>query len=187
MLPESEKSLRWTDRINRDSAGCFRLVNAGKGGRPTDSIDEFKQEWHRANLKSGSVLILSVGTNDSRDISGKCISNAVANLTIMIDHAYAALPNVKIILVGPANLYRDSLRLNNNIADQRIHNLQALNKAYEQLAKEKHAIFVSLYGVVPESTLNFDGVHPNGDGNAPIAREIRTVLQSLVETEKLIK
>lgn len=86
---------------------------------------------------------------------------------------------LKILIAGPTNIRKDALGPTKPIADQRTANLRDMGTAFEALAKEMHARFVSLYSVVPETSLGKDGVHPDGVGNAPIANTLLPVLIEL--------
>ncbi len=54
------------------------------------------------------------------------------------------------------------------IRNERDRNLQLLDEAYKNLAFELSVEFISMYGVVPEVSMNVDGVHPDVKGNMPI-------------------
>jgi acyl-CoA thioesterase-1 len=49
------------------------------------------------------------------------------------------------------------------------------------MAKEVKGDFITLFGVVPESSLGKDGVHPDAAGNEPIAQ---AVLYKLLPPER---
>lgn len=178
-LPAEERKDAWVSVLNREADGRFLLINEGKGGRPTDSVKEFEQALGR-HPKFDALMIM-LGTNDSRDVSGQCVPKAVANLTAMIEHARkargAALP---ILLVGPPNLNKDALVATKPIAKERDANLRALGEAYLDLGGRLKVNFASVYGVVPEETLTRDGVHPDAKGNRALADALRPKLERLV-------
>jgi acyl-CoA thioesterase-1 len=177
-LPTAEKSQLWVRRVESEAAGQLRLINEGKGGRPTASVPEFEAMLQRQPV--ADALVIALGTNDSRDISDSCVSKAVANLTRMIKlarHAYGeALP---ILLVGPPNIRKDALGPTKPIADQREGKLKELGAAYEALAASQRCRFISLFGVVPAASLAKDGVHPDGTGNAAMARVLGPAIRAL--------
>ncbi len=180
-LPAAEKSQAWVNRVETQAGGQFKLVNEGKGGRPTDSVAEFDAMLKRR--PKADVLIIALGTNDSRDISAQCVPKAVANIRMMVERgrkAYGA--NVAVLIMGPPNIRKNALGpASRPIADQREAKLRELGAAFSVLAQQLHCQFLSLYGVVPEAALSRDGVHPSGEGNAPIAE---AVLANLKEKPK---
>ena len=169
MLPKEQKLKLWVNLVKEQSGGRLTLINEGKGGRPTDSEKEL--EAMLARQSKSDLLVLALGTNDSRDVSGQCVPKAVAHLREMVAKArekYGVA--LAVLLVGPPNINKDALGPTKPIADQRDANLRDLGRAYEALAREVHAEFVSLYDVVPATSLTKDGVHPDAAGNEVIAK-----------------
>lgn len=168
-LPKEQQSQAWLNLVQKEAGDQLQLINEGKGGRPTNSVKEF--EAMLTHRPQADVLVLALGTNDSRDISGQCVPKAVANLRAMIDRARAAYgPRLKLIIVGPPNIRKESLGPTRPIADQREAKLKELGAAFSTLAKETGCEFISLFGVVPDGSLTKDGVHPDAAGNAAIAK-----------------
>lgn len=181
-LPVEERGLMWVREVERLSAGKLQMVNEGKGGRPTDSLEEFSGMLVRQ--PKADLLVLALGGNDARDVSGNCVSNALSNLRAMIAHGRQAYgEGVSILLVGPTNIRKDALGPTRNIADEREQNLKDLNAAYIPLAAELGCSFVSLYGVVAPECLTVDGVHPDRDGHAAIAGAILPSILKAAGTE----
>lgn len=84
-LPATEKGQLWVSVVEKDSVGRLKMINEGKGGRPTDSLKEFDAMLFRQ--PKADVLVLALGMNDSRDVSGQCVPKAVANLRAMVEKA----------------------------------------------------------------------------------------------------
>jgi len=119
------------------------------------------------------LLVIALGTNDSRDVSGQCVPKAVANVRQMITAARAQYgPNSAILLLGPPNIRKDALGPTKPIADQREANLRALGDAFADLGKELHCAYFSTFGTIPPESLAKDGVHPDPAGNAAMAKAI---------------
>jgi acyl-CoA thioesterase-1 len=108
------------------------------------------------------------------------VPHAVKNIREMIALARAAHPGLPILLAGPANIRKDTLGPTKPIANERDQNLRDLTVAYEKLARETSCPFVSLYGIIPRASLAVDGVHPDADGNRPIAAKMLEALTRLV-------
>jgi acyl-CoA thioesterase-1 len=179
MLPADESSQLWLNLVEQRSGGRLHLINEGKGGRPTNSVAEFKAALGRH--PQVDVLVIALGMNDSRDIGPGCVPKAVSHLQAMLNLAKTAYGKIPVLLVGPSNIRKDALGPSRNIADQRTAKLTELNAAFATLAASNQAAFVSLYGVVPESSLTKDGVHPDAKGNAAIADVMLPKLLSLAQ------
>jgi acyl-CoA thioesterase-1 len=178
-LPAEERQEAWVPVLNREAGGRFVLINEGKGGRPTDSVKEFEQAL--ARHPTFDALVIFLGANDSRDVSGECVPKAIANLTAMVGHVRKVRGEMPpILLVAPANLNKSALVATKPIAKERDANLRALGEAYRELAAREKLRFASLYGIVPEETMTRDGVHPNAAGNRAIAEALRPELEKLV-------
>ena len=167
-LPTEQQDRVWVQEVERLSHGKLRMINEGKGGRPTDSLEEFTSALSRHEQMD--LLVLALGANDARDISGKCVPNALDNLRSMISLTRQTCGgDLSILLVGPTNIHKDALGPTRNIAEEREQNLVDLNAAYPSLAAELGCSFVSLYGTVAPHSLTMDGVHPDSEGHAAIA------------------
>ena len=168
-LPAADRPRLWVNLVEKDSAGRLKLINEGKGGRPTASVKEF--EAMLARQPRADLLVIALGTNDSRDITKDCVPKAVANLRWMIGRARKTYgPNVPVLLVGPPNINKSALVATKPIANEREAKLRDIGDGFARLAKELGCEFVSLFGTVPEASMTKDGVHPDADGNAAIAR-----------------
>jgi acyl-CoA thioesterase-1 len=155
------------------------MLNEGKGGRPTDSVKEFEAMLTRH--AHADVLVLALGTNDSRDISDQCVPKAVANLRTMIGLARDRYgKDLAVLIAGPPNIRKESLGPTRPIADQRDAKLRELGEGCTALATELHCEFVTLYGVVPAGSLTKDGVHPDVAGNEAIARVMLAKLRAML-------
>ena len=178
-MTTQEKPCVWPNLVEQSSGGRFCPINEGKGGRPTDSLGEFREalEKHRGAY---DLLVLALGGNDARDISGACVPNAVKNVREMVRLALEDRASLPILIVAPANIRKDTLGPTRLIANERDQNLRGLGKAYEVLARELACHFVSLYGVIPPEALAIDGVHPNAQGNEPIAHCMLETLERVV-------
>lgn len=180
-LPKDEKSSLWLLIVEKKSDGQLKLINEGKGGRPTASVEEFRVALKKH--EAFEVLLISLGTNDSRDISEKCVPAAVANIKQMIEMAREAKPKLRVSLVGPPNINKNALGPTKPIANEREQKLKDLNEAFKKLAQENECEFVSLFGVVPDESLLRDGVHPDAKGNEAIGAAIYKAL--VPDTKKI--
>jgi acyl-CoA thioesterase-1 len=170
-LPKAGRTNAWIHAVARESKGRLTMVNEGKGGRPTASVKEFEAMLTRH--PKADTLVIALGTNDSRDITDECAPKAVANLRTMIAKARQAWGGkVRVLIAGPPNINKSALGPTKPIANEREAKLRELGGAFARLARELDCDFISLFGVVPDSSLTKDGVHPDAAGNAAIARAI---------------
>jgi len=176
-LPQSQRDSLWVKQVEREAPGTLHLINEGKGGRPTNSVAEFEQMLKRQTKMD--ALVIALGMNDSRDVTSECVPKAVKHVREMIEKARLARgAGLPVLLVGPTNINKGSLGPSKPIANEREANLKALGEAFARLATETHSEYVSLYGVVPESSLLKDGVHPDAAGNAAIAQVMSEKLRA---------
>ncbi|MDB6140120.1 MAG: hydrolase [Verrucomicrobiaceae bacterium] len=181
-LPAAERSQLWVALVETHSSGRLKMVNEGKGGRPTNSFREFEVMLGRHPRVD--VLMLALGMNDSRDITPECVPKAVANLRKMLELARQNYgQGLRVLVASPTNIRKDALVATKPIAEQRAAKLRELGSAFQRLAADTDARFVNLYGVVPETSLSHDGVHPDGAGNAPLAQVLLPVLLELAGAE----
>jgi len=179
MLPADQHSQVWVNIVETQSQGKLQLVNEGKGGRPTDSVAEFTAMLARHPRADG--LVLALGMNDSRDITDGCVPGAVKHLRAMVELARKAYGKIPILIVGPSNICKDALGPSKPIANQRDAKLRELGDAFAILAAQTGCDFVSLYGVVPATSLSKDGVHPDVAGNEAIAQVMLPKLLSVIK------
>lgn len=167
-LPEPERSNAWVTVVQADSGGKLKMINEGKGGRPTDSMPEFRATLQRHDAID--LLVLALGGNDARDITEACVPKAVQNLTEMITLARQTYgESLPILLVAPTNIRKDTLGPTRPIANEREAKLIELGAAYRLLAPVQRCHVVSLYGSLPMESLTLDGVHPDSAGHRRIA------------------
>ena len=170
-LPKDQRDQAWLRIVERESGGKLKMVNEGKGGRPTASVPEFETMMKRHPRMDS--LVLALGTNDSRDITPECVPKAVGNVRKMIERARATYgAPLPILLVGPPNINQTALVATKPIANERAAKLRDIGDAFAKLAEELHCDFINLFGTIPEASMTKDGVHPDPAGNAAIAGAI---------------
>ena len=167
-LPAKDHDMLWLRQLEHASKGSLKLVNEGKGGRPTASLSEFDAMLQRH--PKTDALWIALGMNDSRDITDGCVPKAVANVREMIQRGRKHFGStLEVLIVGPSNINKAALGPTKPIANEREAKLRDLNTAFAALATETGCAFLSLFGVVPDSSLLKDGVHPDAAGNTAIA------------------
>lgn len=175
-LPKDQQDKAWIRVVERESKGRLRTINEGKGGRATG---DGKNEFDRMTAKHPrcDVMVIALGTNDSRDLKPGSVDKAAANVRHMIDRARQCYgPALDVLLLAPPNLNKDALVATKPIAHEREAQLKALAASFEALAREKQCGFLNLFGTVPESSMLADGVHPDPAGHAAMAKVISSAL-----------
>lgn len=170
-LPSANRDKAWIRVVERESGGRLKMINEGKGGRPSASTKEFDDMLSRQ--PKADVLVLALGTNDSRDITPECVPKAVTHLRYMVDKArqtYGA--GLSVLIVGPPNINKAALGPTKGIANEREAKLKELGEGFSKLAADLHCGYISLFGAVPETSMTKDGVHPDPTGNEAIAKVI---------------
>lgn len=166
-IPGGGPADAWPRLWAAGTGGAWEAIDASRGGRPTASLDEFATAL--AAHPGCDLLVLGLGTNDSRDLAADMVPRAVANLRAMIAAARSA-GIARILVLGPCNIRVDALEATRAIGPQRAGNIVALNQAYAVMSAAERVGFLSLHGAIPEGLLARDGVHPDRAGNEAIAR-----------------
>ena len=166
---------RWIELLQQKSDGRLECFNEGKGGRPAAAVAELEPALKRH--PDADLLLIALGTNDSRDYDAASTDRVIANLKKMLGIARTVNPKLRFILCAPYNINIEGLKKNQDKGPQRRDNLAAYGKAIEKLAQEEKTLFVNFYGVVPEASMTTDGVHPDHVGHAAIAEQAWKSLQ----------
>jgi acyl-CoA thioesterase-1 len=155
-----------------DSAGLkFRVSNAGVSG--ATSADGVKHiDW--LLTQPVSVLVLELGANDA--LRGQNIDTTRANLQEIIDHARAKHPDATIVIAG--------MQAPPNLGQQYTKDFREL---FPDLARKNHAVLIPflLDSVAAIEKLNQrDGIHPNLEGEAIVARNVWRILEPVLRARK---
>jgi acyl-CoA thioesterase-1 len=175
MLAPADRGKAWPQVVENESHGTLRMINEGKGGRPTASLAEFDEMLKRQSKPD--LLVIALGMNDSRDITADCVPKAVANIRAMVMRCRQTWgPETPVLIVGPTNINKGALGPTKNIGKEREAKLRELGEAFAVLARELSCDYINLFGSVPDTSLKADGVHPNVAGNTAIATVMFTKL-----------
>ncbi len=143
----------------------YRVVNAGiSGDTTTDGLERIRT----VTALQPAVAILEFGGNDG--LRGLPVSTTRANLEQMILALQKA--GAKIVLAG--------MTLPPNYGPEYIRSFEAV---YKDLAKQHHLPLIPflLLGVGGNPALmQRDGIHPTGEGNRIVAKNVMQVLEPLL-------
>lgn len=166
-VPDGKAADAWPALFAAAHRSDCEIVNLSKGGRPTASVAEFQEALAKA--RACDAVVIALGANDSRDLSKDMVQKACNNIRQMFQLAReAGIP--RLILVGPYNINPEKLGASYPIRNERVHNLEQLNQAFQALATEEKVAFVEMYGRIPAQSLTKDGVHPDKAGNQPLLK-----------------
>jgi len=117
------------------------------------------------------VVIIKLGTNDSKPQNWKYQNEFVSDLRSMVDH-FAKLPSQpKVWLCLPVPVYEDRWGITRRIVDEEI------SAAIQQVAEEKHLPVIDLHAALNNRPELFpDKIHPNAAGAALMAKTICAAL-----------
>lgn len=148
----------------------FRIVNAGVSGE-TSAGALRRLDW--LMRQRFDVLVIETGANDM--LRGMDLDSTRANIQAIIDRVRGERPEVRIVLAGmlaPPNLGRDYAT--------------RFGEIYPELSRENEVPLIPFLlqdvGGVPEMNQG-DGIHPNEDGAALVARNVWEVLGPVLREE----
>lgn len=170
---------RWIEVLEKSSGGKIVCYNEGKGGRPAAAVADLEPALKRH--PDANVLLIALGTNDSRDYDARASERVVAHLKQMLDLARKQNANLRFVLCAPYNINVDGLKANKDKGPQRKENLIRFGKGIKDLAAEQKLPCIDFYGVIPETSLTTDGVHPDAAGHAAIAAKAWAELQKVLK------
>lgn len=138
-----------------------------KGDRPYWGLAEFKQ----AGEDAPGIVVIKLGTNDSKPQNWKHKEDFAADLAAMVDH-FAALPSKpKIFLCLPVPVYKTQWGINEaTVAGEII-------PIIKKVAAEKKAGVIDLHAALAGRPELFpDHVHPNAAGAKLIAQAVQAAI-----------
>jgi acyl-CoA thioesterase-1 len=148
----------------------WHVVNAGLSGE-TSAGGLRRVDWV---LKQGlDIFFLELGANDG--LRGVSTEETQANLQAIIDRVRSRYPQAKIVLAG--------IQMPPNMGTDYTESFRAI---FPALAKKNHLTLVPflLEGVAERPGLNqADGMHPNPEGAAIVARVVWRELGPLLEAK----
>lgn len=179
-LPGGQHPHHWVSLLSGPWKDRIEFLNEGKGGRSSDCLEEFASVLEA--YSAPELLVLWLGTNDSREMDGEVARRTAQNLRQMIRQARARYgPELAILLVAPPNIHPPAYKkFTPGFADARQANLRAIGGAIEELAKRERCTSINLFDTLPAASLTGDGVHPDAEGNLAMARVLAPALAQLL-------
>ncbi len=165
----------WANRLriyfDRQPDPQVRVYNLGISGDKTkDLLKRFDAE---AKARKPDVIILAIGTNDSRHDthpSGTPAKEFEKQYNDLILKAKKFTNNVLIFAVTNVDDYNEKGYKNESI--------EAVNGIIQKLAKKQNLPFIDLFGILSIDEFE-DGLHPNAKGHQKIFEKAKEALASL--------
>lgn len=180
---KDERQNHWVSVLSERWGDAVSFLNEGKGGRPSGSFHEFARVLSKHSAPD--LLVLWLGTNDSRDMEGDAVNRTARNLEGMIRLARARHGSgLSILLVAPPNIHPPAYtKFTPEFAEARLANLRAIGGAIRELSLAERCAFVDLFGVMSGESLAKDGVHPDGAGNFAIAGRLAPKIAQILNLD----
>jgi acyl-CoA thioesterase I len=182
-FPEGAPDQHWVSILSERWGAGVRFLNEGKGGRPSDSLPDFAAALSRH--PAPDLLVLWLGTNDSREMDGEVAIRTARNLEGMIRLARERYGSgLSILLVAPPNIHPPAYtKFTPEFAAARQANLRAIGGAIRELSLAERCAFLDLFGVLSGESLARDGVHPDGAGNLAMAGRLAPEIAHILNLE----
>lgn len=151
----------------------YRVRNFGKSGHTLMSSGDRpwikSDRWQDARKWKPVIVIIKLGTNDSKPINASHIESDFRNDLIALVDSFQALPTVKqIYLCTPIPCVEENRY---NIDGQVIS--QQIVPIIKDVARERYLTLIDLHAAMTgHADLFPDHVHPNKDGASIIARTV---------------
>ncbi len=133
-----------------------------------------RQEWQYAQAFNPNIVVIKLGTNDSKPQNWKHGKDFAIDLQKMIDTLKDLPAQPTIFLATPVKAYENRYGINDTIISNEI--IPIINK----VAKKNKIKVIDLHEqIYDKELLNSDGVHPNAKGAEKMANIIATEIMSV--------
>jgi lysophospholipase L1-like esterase len=131
-----------------------------------------RPEWQYAQAFNPQVVVIKLGTNDSKPYNWQYGKEFSADLQQMIDALKALPTKPTIYLASPIKVHENPYQINDSIVANEI--IPIINK----VAKKNKLQVIDLYHSITDKKLYLsDGVHPNDKGTAEMAKVIANAIK----------
>ena len=123
--------------------------------------------WQDALAFNPNVVVLKLGTNDSKDYNWVHQAEFEADYQRMIDQLKALPSRPRIILAYPLKAFKDSWTINDSVI------VNGIIPIINRIAKKNKLETLDLHSAIDDMKLMLtDGIHPNEKGAAVIAHKV---------------
>jgi lysophospholipase L1-like esterase len=177
-LPKNQQADIWPSLLETRAQGWLSVINESKPARSTSAITDLEAVLKKKRDTPPDLIVIMLGTMDTRDPSPQCVPRAVNNLRGMVSAVRRKLgPQFPVLLIAPPNLCQSSLPPGGATPEQRAASLKAMADAYAKLAEETKCAFASTHGVIPEEHFAKGGLLPDENGHIAL---VETLLPSVL-------
>ena len=153
--------------VRNFGVGARTLLN--KGDRP------YMKElaWRDALAFQPHVVVIKLGTNDSKTDNWKHKEDFESDYQSMIDQLNALPSHPRIILAHPIKAFKDQWTITDSVLTTEV------SPAIDRVAKKNGLEVLDLYPVIDDASLMIsDGIHPNAKGAGKMAEAVARVIQT---------
>ncbi len=154
-------------QVRNFGVGARTLLNSGD--RP------FMKElaWRDALAFNPNVVVIKLGTNDSKTINWAHKNDFVNDYQSMVDQLKALPAKPRIILAYPIKAFKDQWTITDSVITQEV--IPEIKKVADSNGLE----VLDLHSVITESSMIIsDGIHPNSKGAGKIALTVANVIKT---------
>lgn len=155
----------------------YHVKNFGVGARTLLNKGDFpymnELAWRDALAFNPHVVVIKLGTNDSKTENWKHHSEFAADYQQMIDSLKALPSNPRIILAHPIKAFKDQWTISDSVI------VNEVIPAIDAVARNNHLEVIDLYSAIsdPKFILS-DGIHPNEKGAGVIAQQVAEMIKT---------
>ena len=159
--------------VKNFGVGARTMLN--KGDRP------YMKElaWRDALAFNPNVVVIKLGTNDSKTDNWKYKNEFAADCQMMIDSLSALPARPRIFLAYPIKAYEDKWTITDSVITTEVI------PEIQKVAEKNDLEVIDLHSVVTDGSLFVsDGIHPNTKGAAKMAEVVANAIQSPAPVKK---
>lgn len=155
----------------------YHVKNYGVGARTMlnngDHPYMIEQAWRDAQAFQPNIVVIKLGTNDSKDFIWSKHSKEFAGDMQTMVNALRKLPsNPKIYLCTPIKAFRDKWGITDSVI------VNGVIPAIRQVAKKNKLTVIDLHAVLTdEASMTHDMIHPNEKGAGQMAKAIADAIR----------
>ena len=185
----------WPGQLQKLLGSDYVVKNYGRSGRTLlkkgDQPIWKEQAWRDAVAFKADVVIIKLGTNDSKPENWQHADEFEADLRAMIDQLNSKVPVLnkkgkptkkmqrsakpRIILCTPIPAYKPSWNISDSVIVNQI--IPIINK----VAQDEHLEVIDLHSIFKNAdgkAMQSDGIHPTEAGDAQIAKAVLGILKN---------
>lgn len=161
----------------------YNVKNFGVGGRTmlNNGDRPYMKElaWRDALAFNPNVVVIKLGTNDSKTDNWKHKNEFAADCQMMIDSLSALPAHPRIFLAYPIKAYKDQWTITDSIITTEVI------PEIQKVAEKNDLEIIDLHSVVTDGSLFIsDGIHPNTKGAAKMAEVVANAIKSPAPVKK---